>query len=158
MTLTEFLLARIADREALAERMLAAVWPQAVYVRPADDTGPQHPVPCVSITDPLHRKEWLRVWKTGNTEIGWTLAPDNVEVWGFTAANAILAECEAKRRIVMAPRPDSGTEFASGVCTALDWTLKILALPDADHPDYPVQAADQTDSTAARNDSSGTAV
>jgi hypothetical protein len=137
MSLPEFLLARIAEREALAVRMRDAVWPEQIMVCPADDTGNSGLPPCVSVTDPLYRKAWVRLWKTGNYEIGWTLSDDNTEAWGPTLARREIAECEAKRRIVEwattvyaiqtgGPRPRQGPNPI----------LALLALPYADHPDY----------------------
>ena len=38
------------------------------------------------------------------------------------------------------------------------WVFSKMCCKDCDHPTRWAQAADQTDSTAARNDSSGTAV
>ncbi|MGZ4524215.1 MAG: DUF6221 family protein, partial [Mycobacteriaceae bacterium] len=50
----------------------------------------------------------------------------------------VLAECEAKRRIVeryrvCEPNYDEGNRLETRV---LDWTMRLLALPYADHPDY----------------------
>jgi hypothetical protein len=106
MTLTEFLLARIADDEAVARRI------QAVG-------------PCEPAYDPAH----------------------------------VLAECEAKRQIVEMHDPQEGREDMPAVCSTcggfvrrpdylrgstdsgyvIPWpcpTLRALALPYADHPDY----------------------
>lgn len=104
MTLTEFLLARIADDEAEAADMLAS-WD--------GDLGDPDATPFVQ--------------------------------WG----NRVLAECEAKRRIVewcgfittcathRAPviscRECEAAEMASGYDERV---LEFLALPYADHPDY----------------------
>ena len=134
-------------------------------------------MPLVGVSDPTYAKEWIRVWRNGATDHGWALG-DCIEVWGGTTATKILAECEAKRRIVELHRTETirvGSDEqrreyrACGICRSVQFyeqypepgdcrTMRLVALPDADHPDYPVQAADQTDSTAARNDSSGTAV
>jgi hypothetical protein len=155
MSLPEFLLARIKDREAMARQMLDAVWPGVVRVRPADDTGPVpegEQVPLVGVSDPTYAKEWIRVWRNGVTDHGWALG-DCIEVWGGTTATAILAECEAKRRIVeeyaeaIAPNPNpyhgsnTGTPsddgfYEGGWEDALKLACQCLALPYADHEGY----------------------
>lgn len=98
-TLTEFLLARIAEDEAVA--------------REAIDCGP----------------EWVH------------------EAMRYGANPArVLAECEAKRRIVeyryswnleaeRMSEPPFGPIFEAKV-SAADAVLRALALPYADHPDY----------------------
>ena len=51
----------------------------------------------------------------------------------------VLAECDAKRRIVMDYRKcdQEAAEFPSGYwAEALQDALRLLALPYADHPDY----------------------
>jgi hypothetical protein len=55
----------------------------------------------------------------------------------------VLAECDAKRRIVQQARPvtrDSTGVYPRDVTYVYDvgvpWVLKLLALPYADHPDY----------------------
>lgn len=98
-TLTEFLLARIAEDEEAAGRL------------PADG----------------HRVADGRVLSVAGTGAGW---PDR---WNPVR---VLAECEAKRRIV-ALHPEmleacQGCDAESYPCR----TLLALALPYADHPDY----------------------
>ena len=59
----------------------------------------------------------------------------------------ILAECEAKRQIIALHVPAGIHDYASPQCQACDAvycdgacpTLLLLALPYADHPDYPVE-------------------
>jgi hypothetical protein len=94
MELTEFLLARIAEDEALGS-----------------DT-------------------WRRPhWGYCNTQGDQSSLGDECDC-GLPAR--VLAECEAKRRIVerythLYEHGDSGD---------MRWTLPLLALPYADHPDY----------------------
>jgi hypothetical protein len=85
MTLTDFLLARIAEDEAAVEA------------------------------------KWLRAPK------GAPIVPD-------AAHTRVLAECEAKRRIV--EYCPSASEEGDTWDTAFWRVLQILALPYADHPDY----------------------
>jgi len=54
----------------------------------------------------------------------------------------VLAECEAKRRIVERWRLYSDAEYPDyegGYSSAMDDVLALLALPYADHPDYEEQ-------------------
>ena len=95
MTLTEFLLARIAEDEAVA-------W----------DAGERRGLPYESplyVVDDNYRHDQVGIY------------PERV-----------LAECEAKRRIVElnATKPGRKTTFRRLL------TLQTLALPYADHPDY----------------------
>lgn len=60
-----------------------------------------------------------------------------------SAAIRVLAECEAKRRIIAQARPvtrDSTGVYPRDVTYVYDvgvpWVLKLLALPFVDHPDY----------------------
>lgn len=104
--LTDFLLARIAEDEGAAKMRQALL-----------NAVPEHERAAA---------EAVRVTMFGGDS--WSLAtraPDPARV---------LAECEAKRRIVEELAPDS--------CSSPDawWqrtsTLEFLALPYADHPDY----------------------
>lgn len=124
MTLTEFLLARIAEDEAAARKDEPWLW--------TDDEN--RPIPDAELA-----------------------LVSGVDLRMEVPVSRWLAECEAKRRIV-AEHPAS-TEWAEGVnaCTTCQWdidcdapkhdhqpgagpypcpTLRILALPYADHPDY----------------------
>ena len=94
MELSEFLLARIAEDEAVAEK-----WPDELYERPGggmvmDAQG--HPI--------------------------------------YAARSKVLAECEAKRRIVEL----AGDAAAEGYAPSayMRDALRAIALPYADHPDY----------------------
>lgn len=96
--LTEFLLARIAEDEAVA-----------------------HKATVPTVFEPLLR--WM------------LLAGDDSNMPGAVLAepSRVLAECEAKRRIVSRiatadPHPDARY--------MLDLVLRLLALPYADHPGY----------------------
>lgn len=124
MTLAEFLLARIAEDESV--------------VRAATAPGEMHPY-----GDPELSESSIDAF------------PDQVRgylggTWGEHCARwsfeRVLAECEAKRRIVKAARmaiqnsdnvPDD-TEHARihGYATGLEMVLDLIALPYASHPDY----------------------
>lgn len=135
MSLTEFLLARIAEDEADAK--FAGDGGREVEWR-AEERG-----------------EHDAVWRVMAVCGGWPLAPDvdGTGDWRFNVAHAqhigrhdparVLAECEAKRQIV-----DLHHEYL-GVCTHCvqvgaehdreSWpcpTLRALAAVHADHPDY----------------------
>lgn len=108
MTLTEFLLARIAEDEAVAR---------------AYEDGDNWPNPYIGDGD--------------SSDLAW--------VDRFTAGR-VRAECEAKRRIVELHEGahECSTYDTEGEIDNCTWvlatdmcsTLRLLALPYADHPDY----------------------
>jgi len=111
VTITEFLLARIAEDEAEARKAYEAIPP----------AFGAYGLLILAATDYL------------------TVDPDRV-----------LAECEAKRRIVERAaddgalydhvfdevKPLDAEDFTSGAVWALDFALRDLASVYADHPDY----------------------
>jgi hypothetical protein len=111
MTLVEFLLARIAEDAGIAESVSPPPWhvvdaDDEVYVI-SQDFGEE-----VAVTDHLN--------------------VDHIMQWDPAR---VLAECEAKRRIIDQAEQwienyDEGTDPMSAA------TLRLLALPYADHPDY----------------------
>lgn len=123
MTLTDFLLARIADDEAVAKAVADEIRAELARDIYLPGQGP----------DPDDRGMYRA--SDGNDSPAVVIGPVRV-----------LAECEAKRRIVEDCRDllggmddrarmfahDSGDE---GPGLAYD-TLRALALPYADHPDY----------------------
>ena len=155
MTLTEFLLARIAEDEAAAR---ACVYP------PHDGYKP-HPelsrwfyreggeVEYVQTPEMLAHKYPERLHVTCDSE---GLTPAVGEVHGEHIARhdpaRVLAECEAKRQVVHewqtfgkladpSVQPSTDEEFrvhaaAIGIRQGLARALSHLALPCADHPDY----------------------
>lgn len=111
VTLTDFLLARYAEEEAAARLTIAD------RKRMFDD-------------EPDEPNFVFRDW------------PDHpgpgIVIVG---AERVLAECEAKRRIIEGYRIDSYNTPWQGCgddCEwkALGWALRLLTLPYADHPDY----------------------
>jgi len=137
ITLTEFLLACIAEDEAAADMVPT---PYRLYVdtdgcisEPLRDVWPDHDVK-------------YQQWEPGIDRL-----PNHHNIWALMYDPArVLAECEAKRRIVdeHAPRvvrwrdtidinddecqTCHGSEPGVYPCD----TLRLLALPYADHPDY----------------------
>ncbi len=97
MTLTEFLLARIVEDEARAERAGRSRIRAAVH----DNLG------CYA---------------------------DDVVFVAHHGPSRVLAECEAKRRVVEAVRSHREGEWEDDPIH--DHVLTALALPYADHPDY----------------------
>jgi len=70
----------------------------------------------------------------GPNGVGWADVGANNDVL-MARPSRVLAECEAKRRIVAgAVRPED--PWQPGTVIATDSTLRLLALPFADHPDY----------------------
>lgn len=140
--LIAFLNARLDEREARARQMLETVWPERVAIMPSDDTG-DDPA-CVSISE-YGPKAWKRVWRSGQVEHGWVLAPTAIEVWSPEIAQEMLADVDAKRRLLAAIEPDLGAASGEVAAHALGPELmrwaranaiaRILALPFADHPD-----------------------
>ena len=70
---------------------------------------------------------------------------DGPEPFGFEAEGGpadpvrVLADCEAKRRIVDAWQADASGplgEWDDYAWYAIEWAMKCLALPYADHPEY----------------------
>jgi hypothetical protein len=104
--LAAFLLARIAEREELARRMDADGWSPGTAV---DTFGARD-------TDELVAAYWDQVGDPAH----------------------VLAECEAKREIIGQQRAweANGGPDAFRTRAALSQVLRLLALPDADHPDY----------------------
>lgn len=108
MTLTEFLLARIAEDEAVAR---SAVLPQQAF-------------------------EPLLPWKlvAGSAS--------NIEGAVFAEPSRMLAECEAKRRIVQEVESLREQRVATPGSSSLilnyslDRVLRFIALPYVGHPDY----------------------
>jgi hypothetical protein len=99
MTLTEFLLARIAEDEAIAKRA----------------------EPHAEMFDPMYGEQF----------------PVDAHIEHWPPAR-MLAECEAKRRIVeWLPEDDVlGDGWHDGWNHGHRYAMQLLALPYVDHPDY----------------------
>lgn len=111
MTLTEFLLARIADDEAVARQA------NPHHNDDIDDWGAQ--------TDAEAR--WDR--QPHGQRCAWRLGEGMADKCECGYPARVLAECEAKRRIVDIYRSEWEMD-------PINETLRLLALPYADHPDY----------------------
>lgn len=121
-SLTEFLLARIAEDEAVARAATPGPWGD-----PAD----------VGYGDFGWHVDGCPAGETEDSEQGMA----DAEYLAYNHPARVLAECEAKRRIVEWHRYDLGSD----PCDAHDGatfqtvdcgTLLALALPYADHPDW----------------------
>lgn len=144
MTLTDFLLARIDEDVAVARESKPGPWAWKPYRASGEMLQ--------SAEDSAHTS----VLRTDN---GWAPLPADAEHIARHDPARVLAECEAKRRIVGHHQYGMGsrivwpgvTEEAYEVCSACYersddgyasnakapcMTLRLLALPFADHPDY----------------------
>lgn len=119
MTLTEFLLARIAEDERVARAVESAKRP-----------------------DPVSRSEFLAEHEISDVDVvqRWETRTRQLHDLGTHLVGAyprrVLAECEAKRRIVehQTQRPEKDFRpLPPAVDTPV---LRLLALPYAGHPDY----------------------
>ena len=126
MTLAEFLLARIAEDEQIAREAPPSPWDL--------DTDRC----CVGHSG--HPAKYLG----GGNAAEMTDAAEHIAHWDPAR---VLAECDAKRRIVGMCAEDAALamNYRTAVkATTSEWdllslardTLKTLALPYADHPDY----------------------
>ena len=112
--LTDFLLARIAEDEATAR----------------DGEG-------------WRGRLWNGEWQIIDREDDEVVATVSHDFeWGHIARHdpaRVLAECEAKRRVVERWRLYSDAEYPDyegGYASAMDAVLATIALPYADHPDF----------------------
>ena len=145
MTLTEFLLARIAEDEADART--------AIGIAPGDDRTPsdwwvkeEHSM--------VYAGHWVPVVETAERSIP-NGEGDGVITWRVPATldhiarhdpDRVLAECEAKRRIVaehpeqvdMIPESEGfgSVQYEVPGRRYVPEVLRLLAMPYADHPDY----------------------
>lgn len=138
--LIAFLKARLDERERLGRLMAEAVWPTEIGVVPRTDTGTRPegtPAGCVGVAE-LAPKRWSRVWDEGQTDHGWTLHESAAVVWSPTLAKEILADVEAKRRVleIHGSGSDPCDAHDASMRTIPCDTLFLLALPYSDHRDY----------------------
>jgi hypothetical protein len=146
-TLTDFLLARIAEDEARAPRRR-----EDYYDRPCPRCGR----PVSGLGSPLDDEAVRALHPDDLSSLGCSLT---MEQWNALMPDLgpspdgarVLAECEAKRRILELAQLDGLTmyervqaevdpvdaeDFAGGAEWALIHTLRALALPYAHHPHY----------------------
>lgn len=156
-TLTEFLLARIAEDEAVARAAKPGPWhwerrddprqPDVRLVSSAPKPDPQQ-VDWLS-NDRTAAAAYYEQWER------WAVAEGNAaDEWGATIEIAdtdaahiarhdparVLAECDAKRRIVADHASTHECPKDGDSCGWWDGepcdVIRLLALPYADHPDY----------------------
>jgi Family of unknown function (DUF6221) len=133
MNLTEFLLARIAEDEAVARAAVGT----AVFARQTgnwsfETVNDQYgPIPIVfAVTDTGAKTQ------VANLEGAWEREERGAHIARHDPA-CVLAECEAKRRIVaLATELAEWDEMGSSTAEEGDAILAALALPYADHQDY----------------------
>ena len=133
MDLSEFLLARIAEDEDIARRAAGPVWVMGVD----REGGPgrwRHVAQLVALpvadpTDTLSIGDELLRAEHGNDSARAFRSVQHVVRWDPAR---VLAECEAKRRIV----ERYGYLYEHGDSGDMRWVLPLLALPYASHPDY----------------------
>lgn len=139
MTLTEFLLARYAEDEAVARAATPGPW---TWEEPSTEkwpSGDQSLVTAWSESDGSP-KPVLYGWGYDASGIDAEDA-DRVHIARHDPAR-VLAECEAKRRIVslFAPTLADDKRAALGEWDETAWrgeqALRALAQPYADHPDF----------------------
>lgn len=147
MTLAEFLLARIAEDERVARaadvKQGDASWkrhgpialsdPRAFKVRSERDSRPIARVEDVAgdIDDP----------DCATAILDGSAVSEHIAHWDPAR---VLAECEAKRRIVedyakcvrLRDIEHHVTDYSGGELAAYETAVRFLALPHADHPDY----------------------
>jgi len=112
--LADFLLARIAeDERAAADEAVARAHSGTVVLGPAYDDHPAREAIREQLQESVTALQRVRPW---------TAIYDPARV---------LAECEAKRKIVEQVRDPAWSSYA-----VRDLVLGNLALPYADHPDY----------------------
>ena len=146
VTLTEFLLARIAEDEAVARAADVPHW------RPGDGNVSEGGLYGLEGDGSDDQKGWAIAW----FELGETNPPRADGRPGISGANwqrhahensvhaarhdpaRVLAECEAKRQIVELHSAEPGfPDFCGHDLRELPCsTLRLLALPYADHQDY----------------------
>lgn len=121
LTLTEFLLARIAEDEATARAATPSPWVGA-FKQVTAEGG--RPIATVASTGRAQDSHHIEAWEPAR----------------------VLAQCERDWRIVELHAIYGRGRGSCGTCTDRDYvglvdegpcdTLRLLALPYADHPDY----------------------
>ncbi len=121
-TLTEFLLARVADDEAIA--VAASGWRTLSNER-------DHTWAYFNDGRPCHHDTDVGVWSVGRspsegrTDVALNLTDERARHIAHWDPARVLVECGTKRRLL----EECGT-------VGPVWPLRLLALPYADHPDY----------------------
>jgi hypothetical protein len=125
--LAEFLPARIAEDEAAARALLDDLTAQLAYgYYPPDEHGTFTP-------QRLLRAE---MWAQYAGQSRWRNFARGQHIARLAAPARVLAECEAKRRIVDNMAAYVAIVPSHPIADVALHTLRVLALPYADHPDY----------------------
>lgn len=140
--LADWLLAQLAADEQVARLMADATWPESVHVT-ADTEAVVNG--SVSVA-PGTSKRYKRIWDNSIVDDGWVVHESAVEVWSKDVAARVLADIDAKRRIVEraqfvdnhgpAVDHDRAMDMTTGASAALRDVLKLLALPYAGRDGY----------------------
>lgn len=125
MTLTEFLLDRIHEDEAAALNVPDGPW----FAANIEEMAPNGHVVLGPLVDPADPESY-----------SWVLGADSDQeisqyVARFDPAR-VLAECQAKRRIVEHEQDRPEKDFRPLPPEVDTAVLRLLALPHSDHPDY----------------------
>lgn len=131
--LATFLLARIAEDESAARAAILRTYGQTGRWVTFDDK--EH----LSTTTVFAWNRDERLGQACETEMSWIGRAARDHIARHDPAR-VLAECEAKRRIVdaaqRAAQSDRQSEHLRGIREADNYTLWCLSLPYADHTDY----------------------
>ena len=144
MTLTEFLLARVAEDETMARTATAGPWRH--NSRKEWFTDPDKLRAARAGIRQSGGEEYVSA-NDGKVGVAATGPADDSQAMADARHIAhydpdrVLGECEAKRRIVEAaneerPKGANWTAYMRGIWAAQNAVLYDLALPYADHPDY----------------------
>lgn len=131
MTITEFLLARIAEEEQIANRLLRDLTSQIEDEGvTADDLGAVTPTRMLAADIGSRYRGQSR----------WSNVARGQYITALSDAARVLAECRAKRRIVEDKRridaSAGDTEWHYGYSDGNYDAIRALAFVYADHPDY----------------------
>lgn len=116
MTIAEFLTARLDEDEAVARKVLEKIQPRRTGTDP--DYYEDAEGSAASI-----------IWDVDYNQGGYTIT-----------AERVLAEVAAKRAIVAEyvreEAANFGDQFLDGLCSGLERSVRLLAQPYAEHPDF----------------------
>lgn len=137
--LIAFIRARLDEASQLADIMIEASWPPSVHVVPGESND-NDPQPSVSVEVIGGSKRYQRVWSpNGNTEDGWVVHKNAIEIWSAAEGQRRLRAVEAKRRIlelVERSLPGACDCEAYGHHQDAEDVLGMMASEWADHTDY----------------------
>ena len=136
--LTEFLLARIAEDEAVARAATPGPWRwdgafegEPGYATEWGHDGPDLVTVAISKRAGIEAPADVVLMSWGHDADGLSVTRKDGDHIARHNPARVLAECKAKRRIVLGSPPMHLHDGPSE-----SWVLRELALPYADHPDY----------------------